>query len=129
MNYIDADDIVSIHDEVVAQVGGSFGVREPGLLISIAEKAKTSLGGQQLYPNVFTKSAAVYEALCNYHVFVDGNKRTAALTMYRFLAINGYKLTATNKQLEKYTLFIVTKNPDIIEVAAWIEKHAKKVNK
>lgn len=126
MNYISADDIVSIHDDIVEAVGGSLGVREPGMLVSVAEKPKTSFGGQELYSDVFTKAAALYEGLCNYHVFIDGNKRTAAIVMYRFLAINGHDLTATNKELEDYTLFIATNNPDISDVAKWIKKHTEK---
>ncbi len=129
MQYIGADDIVSIHDDIVNAVGGTLGIREPGLLVSIAEKPKTSFGGKDLYPDIFTKAAVLYEALCNYHVFIDGNKRTALLVTYRFLTINGYDLLATNKQLEEHTLFIVMQKPDISEVAAWVKAHSQKVSK
>lgn len=129
MQYISADDIVAIHDQIVQAIGGSLGVREPGMLASIAEKPKTSFGGNDLYPDIYTKAAALYEGLCNYHVFIDGNKRAAAICMYRFLAMNGYELTATNNELESYTLFIATKNPPIEDVAVWIKKHSKKVKK
>jgi death-on-curing protein len=126
MQYLTSDDIVFIHDEIVEKTGGSLGVREPGLLVSIANKPQTSFGDTELYPDIFTKAAALYEALCNYHVFIDGNKRVSAIIAYRFLAINGYNLTATNKQLEDYTVSIATKNPDIEAVAAWLKKHSRK---
>jgi len=126
MLYISADDIVTIHDAVINEIGGSFGIREPGLLMSIAEKPKANFNGQELYPDIFVKAAALYEGLCNYHVFVDGNKRTSAIAMYRFLYINGYELTATNNELVKYTLHIATKKPDILEIAIWIKKHSRK---
>lgn len=129
MKYVSANDIVVIHDAIVAEIGGAVGIREPGMLASVAVKPKTTFDSVELYPDIFTKVAVVYEGLCNYHVFIDGNKRTAALVMYRFLTINGYKLTATNKQLEDYTLFVATNNPDIIEVAKWISKHSTKVIK
>lgn len=129
MNYVSANDIVVIHDAIVTAIGGSTGIREPGMLASVAEKPKTTFGNEELYPDIFTKAATIYEGLCNYHVFIDGNKRTAALVMYRFLTINGYELTATNKQLEDYTLFVATNNPDIIETANWINKHSTKVIK
>lgn len=96
------------------------------MLVSITEKPKTSFGGEELYPDIFTKAASLYEGLCNYHVFIDGNKRTAAIVMYRFLVINGYELLATNKQLEDYTLFIAVNNPDLVEVGAWIKADIKK---
>ncbi len=126
MQYLTSDDIVFIHDEIVEQIGGSLGIREPGLLVSIANKPHTSFGGTELYPDIFTKAAALYEALCNYHVFIDGNKRVSAMAAYRFLTINSYTLTATNKQLEDYTIHITTKNPDIEVVADWLKKHSRK---
>lgn len=127
MQYLSSDDIVYIHDQIVQQTGGSLGVREPSLLASIASKAQTSFSGTELYPDVFTKAAAVYEALCNYHVFVDGNKRTAVLAADRFLSINGRQLTATNRQIEDYTVFVATRNPDINDVAGWLKEHSRRV--
>ena len=127
MLYISADDIVIIHDAIINEIGGSFGIREPGLLLSIAEKPKGNFSGQELYPDIFIKAAALYEGLCNYHVFIDGNKRTSAIAMYRFLYINGYELTATNKELVQYTLQITTTKPDIVDIAKWIKKHSRKV--
>jgi len=126
MNYISADDIVTIHDSIVKEIGGSLGIREPGLLLSIAEKPKACFGSQDLYPDIFIKTAVIYESICNYHVFIDGNKRTAALVMYRFLTINGYNLVATNKELEDYTVLIATTNPDLANIAIWIKKHSKR---
>ena len=67
--------------------------------------------------------------ILNYHVFIDGNKRTAVLIMYRFLYINGYILVADNQTLLEYTLYIVNNKPDITEVAEWIKKHSRKVTK
>ena len=127
MNYLSADEIVSIHDAIVKEIGGTLGVREPGMLMSIAEKPKASFGDQDLYPDLFTKAAALYDGVCNYHVFIDGNKRTSALCMYRFLHINGYDLVASNKDLEEYTLHIATNNPDLSDIATWIRKNSTKL--
>jgi death-on-curing protein len=127
MRYISADDIVFIHDVIIIETGGALGVREPGLLLSIAEKPKTRFGTYDLYPDVYVKAASLYESICNYHVFIDGNKRTSAIAMYRFLYINGYELTATNKELVQYTLQITTTKPDIVDIAKWIKKHSRKV--
>ncbi len=124
MRHLETTDIAAIHDQIIEATGGSLGVREPELLKSIAQKPKASFGGQDLYPNIFAKAAALYEALCNYHVFLDGNKRTAVVSMYRFLVINGYDLTATNQELEEYTLNLATSHPDLAEVAGWIQRHS-----
>lgn len=129
MRYLTVKNIAFIHDEIIKETGGSLGIREKGLLESIAEKPKSSFGGQELYPTIFDKAAAFFEALCNYHVFIDGNKRTAALSLYRFLSINGYDFLATNKELEDYTIFVAVNNPDLVKVADWLKKHSRKAKK
>jgi death-on-curing protein len=128
MQYVSAEDIIYIHDIIIRDTGGSPGLRERGLLDSIVKKPHSSFGGHDLYPALFDKAATIYEALRNYRVFIDGNKRTAALSMYRLLAVNGYGLSATNKQLEDYTLFMATDNPDLVYVADWIKAHSEQVN-
>ena len=127
MRYLEAADITAIHDQIVAETGGSLGVREPELLESIAAKPQASFGGQELYPTVFAKAAALYEALCNYHVYIDGNKRTSAIAMYRILATNGYELTASNKELETFTLGMANSHPDLADVAKWIQQNSTKI--
>ncbi len=129
MQYISANDIVVIHNAIIIDIGGSLGVREPGLLMSLAEKPKTNIGGKELYPDIYTKAASLYESICNYHVFIDGNKRTSVIAMYRFMAINGYKLTVSNKELVDYTLFIATNKPDLNDIAKWIKVHSKRIVK
>jgi death-on-curing protein len=126
MKYLSVDEIQAINEVVVEESGGSVGVREPGLLISIAHKPQAGFGDEELYPDIFTKAAVLYEAIVNYHVFVDGNKRTGYATAARFLAINKYELVVTNQELEDYTISIATKNPDINEVAAWLKQHSRK---
>lgn len=126
MNYLGAEEIAAINEVVVEESGGSIGVREPGLLDSIANKPAGGFGDHELYPGVFLKAAVLYEAIVNYHVFIDGNKRTGFATMARFLAINGYELQITDQEIEDYTVSIATNNPDLADVAAWIKKHSKK---
>jgi death-on-curing protein len=126
MHYLSADEIRAINEVVVEESGGSIGVREAGLLASIAHKPQAGFGDDELYPELFMKAAVLYEAIVNYHVFVDGNKRTGFAAMARFLALNGYGLAATNKQIVDYTVSIATDNPDINSVAAWLKSHSRK---
>ncbi len=128
MYFVSINEIVRIHDRIVSEIGGSLGVREPGLLAAIAEKSQASFGGQELYPTIFDKAAALYEALVNYHVFVDGNKRAAIATLEYFLYQNGYTLQADKTEKERFTLHTATDNPDLTKVAEWIKRHAKKIN-
>lgn len=126
MNYVSVEEIAAINEVVIEESGGSIGIREPGLLDSITKEPAGGFGDHELYPGVFLKATVLYEAIVNYHVFVDGNKRTGFATMARFLAINDYELEVTDQEIEDYTIFIATNNPDLADVAAWIEQHSRK---
>ncbi len=127
MKYLKAEEILIIHSEIIDKTGGLHGVRDAGLLLSIVEKPKLRFGGKELYKGIFKKAAAYLESLINYHVFTDGNKRTGAVSTARFLFINGYELTATNKELENFVMKITIKKPDLDIIANWIKKHSRKV--
>src|SRR3990167_4750881 len=104
MHYITEEDILVIHARIIDQTGGSHGVRDVGLLKSITHKPKTMFGNKELYVGLFTKTAVLFEAIVNYHVFVDGNKRTAIAAASRFLYINGYELSTSNKKMVDFVL-------------------------
>ena len=129
MKYLSAEDILVLHALVVDEIGGSHGVRDTHLLQSIVHKSRTRSGGKELYPGVFLKAAVLFEAVATYHVFVDGNKRTALIATSRFLAINGYELTAANKDAEDITLSVATKNTDVHALAVWFKKHSRKTRR
>lgn len=126
MQYLSLEELEAINEIVVEESGGSIGIREPGLLASISHKPQAGFGEEELYPDIFTKAAVLYEAIVNYHVFVDGNKRTGFAAAARFLDLNGYELHVTNKEIETYTVSIAVENPDIKDVAVWLKKHSRK---
>ncbi len=125
MFYLDGEELLAIHIRLVQRTGGSQGVRDNTLLKSIFERPKMTFGGEELYPDLWTKAAVYYEGFAKFHVFVDGNKRTAYLATLRFLKINGYELQVTNTEVEKFTLSIVTKKLDLPIIAAWLKKHSR----
>jgi death-on-curing protein len=59
-----------------------------------------------------------------YHVFVDGNKRTAITTLEYFLFLNGHQLTATIIEREHFVVKIAATHPDLAEAATWIQAHS-----
>ena len=127
MFYLSVEEITAINQVVIEESGGSIGLREPGLLDSIVQKPLSGFGDHESYPGIFLKAAVTYEAIVNYHVFIDGNKRTGFASMARFLAMNGYELEVTDKEIEDYTIVIATTKTDLADIAAWIKKHTKKV--
>ncbi|HEX4774527.1 MAG TPA: type II toxin-antitoxin system death-on-curing family toxin [Candidatus Saccharimonadales bacterium] len=127
MRLVSLIQIVAIHDRIIKDIGGSLGIREPGLLAAIAEKPAASFGGKDLYPTIYDKAAALFEALVNYHAFVDGNKRTAIATLEYFLHLNNLVLVASAKEKERFTLHTATTNPDLTEVAAWLQTRTRRI--
>lgn len=124
---ISVDEIILLHDRIVEATGGSKGVREPNLLESVCNTPFGNYFGQELYPDIYLKAAVIINSLVNYHVFVDGNKRTGIAIMEFFLSKNGYEFTTSKSVKEKFVLHIATANPDLADIAAWVKKHSKKV--
>jgi len=77
-----------------AAVGGPIYVRDVGLLEAAVHRPRTSVLGQDAYPDLLTKAAALLHSLARNHPLVDGNKRLAWLATYVFLATNGVVLDA-----------------------------------
>src|SRR3989338_5611926 len=118
MQYLTAEEILAIHDLLIEHIGGSLGVREEGLLLSIAERPKTAFDGTEQYPTIFLKAAAYLEAIANYHVFVDGNKRTAITVASIFLRANNYTISLPVDESESFIIRVATEKPSIEEIAA-----------
>jgi death on curing protein len=75
-------------------VGGPVEVRDVGLLDAAVHRPRASVLGQDAYPDLLTKAAALLHSLARNHPLVDGNKRLAWLAAYVFLAKNGSELDA-----------------------------------
>ena len=94
MNYLNINQILAIHSEVIEQAGGSRGIRNIGLVDSAVARPQATFGGKDLYPDIFSKAACLGHSLIRNHPFVDGNKRTGYMSMRLFLNINGYDMKA-----------------------------------
>jgi death-on-curing protein len=78
--------------------GGHAQIRDRGLIESAAQRPATALFGEEQYPSLLDKAAALIHSIARFHPLVDGNKRLAWLSGYTFLALNGVDVTATNEQ-------------------------------
>ena len=107
--------------------GGLKGVRDVGLLYSIAERPKMAMMGREFYPDIFAKASAYLEAIVTYHVFADGNKRTAIAATHYFLRDNGYKLMVSTEAAHHFIIAVALNKKTIEEIAKWLRKHAKRV--
>jgi death-on-curing protein len=127
MNYLSAKQVLFIHARLISETGGAHGVRDLGLLQSAVRRPQATFDGQDLYPGLFSKSAALMESLVGNHPFVDGNKRTAISASGLFLRVNGYRLTADNQQLQVFVLQCAQGLISLEQMAVWLESHSERI--
>jgi death on curing protein len=123
--YLTIPQILFLHARLIDETGGSHGLRDLGLLEAAGARPQATFGGVELYPNLFSKAAVLMDSMINNHPFVDGNKRSGVAAAGLFLRQNGYRLTATNPELEAFTLQVAAKRVEIAEIAAWLQAHSR----
>lgn len=101
-----------------------FVVRDPGLLASALARAEASVFGQDAYPSLWLKSAALFESIIKNHPMLDGNKRTAWITLNVFLAVNRHRLRSSADDAFDFILAVATKELDLVEAAHWLDRHS-----
>lgn len=121
MKYLTPQNIIQIHFELVEATGGLQGLRDVGLLESAVMRPQASFGGKDLYPTPISKAAALVYSLLLNHVFSDGNKRTATISMIEFLILNGKTFKATDREIVTFALWVENKKPSLEEIAKWIK--------
>jgi death-on-curing protein len=92
MYFLTVDEVLAIHELVIARAGSSAGVRDKNLLQSAVLHPQTFVFGQYLYTDVYRVAAAYCFHIIKNHPFVDGNKRTGILTAITFLEKNGLEV-------------------------------------
>ena len=127
MHYLAAEQVLFVHARLIAETGGAHGVLDLGLLLSAVARPQATFDGQDLYPDLFSKAAALLESLIGNHAFVDGNKRTAITAAGLFLRLNAYRLTATNAELHAFTLQCAQGLVSLEQMRAWLKTHAERV--
>ncbi|MCU1355756.1 MAG: Cytotoxic translational repressor of toxin-antitoxin stability system, putative toxin of system [Acidimicrobiales bacterium] len=90
IEYLDLDDLV---DLAIRLLGDPPPVRDLGLLGSAAARPQASAFGEDAYPDIWSKAAALLHSVVKNHALVDGNKRLGWLSTAVFLEINGIGVT------------------------------------
>lgn len=127
MRYLKEEDILKIHSRLIDKVGGIHGIRDINLLISATNRPRQTFNNKDLYPDLFSKAAALMESLIKNHPFIDGNKRTAITAAARFLYLNSYELKVKNKTLENFTLKVAQGKLTLKQIANWFKKNSRKI--
>ncbi len=115
IDYLDLEDLLEVARHAV---GPGVAVRDYGLLESALARPRASVFGQDAYPDVHLKAAALLHSLARNHALVDGNKRLAWTACRTFLAINGEWISAPEDQRFDFVIGVATgAEPDLAEIA------------
>lgn len=113
--------VLAIHEDQLAQHGGSPGIRDENLLGASLARPKHLFAYSD--PTIFDLAAAYGYGLAKNHPFIDGNKRTAFMVMYTFLGLNNYWLEVSEMEvvLKMESLAIDTETQE--SIALWLSNN------
>jgi death on curing protein len=110
--YLDLDDLL----HVAARTLGEVQIRDVGLLESTLARPRSTAFGEDAYPSIHQKAAALLHSLARNHALVDGNKRLALAGTIAFYGFNALRLTLSND--EAYDLVIAVSTGELDDVEA-----------
>jgi death-on-curing protein len=111
--FLEIEDLLHI---AVRALGSEPVVRDRGLLESALARPRASTFGEDAYPDVHEKAAALLHSIARNHALVDGNRRLALAAALAFYGMNGVRLTLTND--EAYDLVVAVAEGEIDDVHA-----------
>ena len=122
-------DIHELHTQLEDEFVLSSGVRDENLLASAVNNPFQTFMGNDLYPSIYDKAAQLCYGIANNHPFTDSNKRTALHSMYVYLIINGYDITATQQDVENLIINVAAGNMTNVELAQWLRDNTIQLDK
>ncbi|QMU80018.1 death-on-curing protein [Streptacidiphilus sp. PB12-B1b] len=124
MDYVTIDDLLEVARRVV---GGEEQVRDAGLVASAAARPRTTIFGQDAYPAIWEKAAALMESLGRNHALIDGNKRLAWNAVWLFLGLNSHLLREPLDEdiAEQFVVDVVTGKLEVPQIAAGLLSFAE----
>ncbi len=123
MIILSKEQVLKLHTSLIKTTGGSNGIRDEGMLDLALNNPFQSFGGKELYPSIQAKAARLCFGLVRNHAMLDGNKRLGTHVMLVFLALNGYELSYSQKELSDVILALASGNIGEKEILQWIIEH------
>ena len=119
VEFLDLDDVVDLARRLL---GVPPPVRDVGLLGSAVARPQTTVGGEDAYPTIWLKAAALLQSVVSNHALVDGNKRLGWLSAAVFLEINGSSVAAaSNDAVYELVMEVASTGSDVERIAAVLE--------
>ena len=114
--YLDTEDLVEL---VRRLLGDPPPIRDIGLLGAAAARPQASAFGEDAYPDIWSKAAALLHSVVNNHPLVDGNKRLGWLATAIFLELNDASVSAaTNDDVYDLVMSVASSDIGVEDIAA-----------
>lgn len=119
VQFLSVDEVLAIQERLINRFGGDHGVRDRGLLESALFRPQTGY-----YTHIEEMAAAMFESLLINRAFVDGNKRVAFFATDVFLRLNGWQLSLTADEGERFIVEMLEQNDCSFDnIVPWIREN------
>ena len=119
MQYLTEEDILAFYREAI----GEPVLRYPAGFASAIGRPQQSVFGEDAYPTLTLKAAALMQSLAENQPFVDGNKRISWIAGKVFLQLHGYTMHATDEEGLELFMNRVANGMTVEDLADWIARH------
>jgi death-on-curing protein len=126
MRQVSVAEIVELHRRILLQTHGAEGIRDPGALESAVAQPFQTFSGEDLYPSLAAKAAAMGFFIIRNHPFVDGNKRVGHAALEVMLVLNGLELAVSTDEQERIVLAVASGAMSRDEFSEWVETHVSR---
>jgi death on curing protein len=99
-----------------------FVVRDIGLLEGALSRPRASVFGEDAYPTLELKAAALMHSVVKNHALVDGNKRSSWFLLNNFVELNGFLIVSAQREAFEFILAVATDEFNLEQMAEWISK-------
>jgi death-on-curing protein len=123
IRYLTLIEVLELHRKILEQSGGALGIRDMGLLESAIAQPRMTFDGEDLYPSLLEKAAALGFSIILNHPFIDGNKRTGHAATETFLVLNGVEINASVAEQERMVLAIASGELRREAFVEWLQRN------
>lgn len=114
--------VLAMHQEQLAEHGGSNGIRDESLLDSALAKPHNVFAYAE-NPDIFRLAASYAFGIARNHAFIDGNKRTALVVSLTFLHLNGLAIVSEKEDVYFTFLHLAEGSLSEEQLAEWFRGH------
>ena len=124
--YLTLAQVLDLHRRQTRRFGGSTRLRERAALEAAVARPQMTFGGEDLYPEVADKAAALMHSLVMNHAFVDGNKRVGAHACILFLLANEVEPLFSPAELTAITLAVARGEVSAEALSIWLRQRTRR---